>query len=369
MKHILHIIPDDKFSEKTIDFYSSLDFIKSDYITIKKEPFLYLNKNAVISLPLFSSELRKCVNNSKYDAIVFHSLGIKTMLLIVLFIKKAFVIWRTYGNDLYSLVYNQSRIHRPLTYGYFRKNEKALYFKIVFKNFLYRTLFKIGVKKINIISCHLNEEFDLLQAKYKLKAKKSFLPIGFFPVSKNFNNITNGNNLLIGQSASLWNNHLDIFPLIKSNLNCFETIICPLSYPQLSNAKYKKKVIAEANFYFNDKFKPLIEFLPEEEYNKVLCTFKAAIFYHERQAALANIIICLFLGINVFMSKTNCLYDYLLRIGLNIYAFPEEFTPENINYKINSLQLENCHNILQEHIWLTYDETYLAAKVFFEENL
>src|SRR5690242_3273525 len=116
MKKILNIIPDDKFSKGSIEFYSHVNSINTRFFTIKKKPYKYLNPE-VESFTLWKAY--KIIRKSQFDAIIFNGLGIKTTFLLLILNTKSKIIWRTYGNDIYSLFYCHKYLLKPITYKYF----------------------------------------------------------------------------------------------------------------------------------------------------------------------------------------------------------------------------------------------------------
>ena len=85
-----------------------------------------------------------------------------------------------------------------------------------------------------------------------------------------FNSISTislGDSILIGNSATFSNNHLDVFDIIK---NTTSKIVVPLSYGAYDYQDYKKRIIFEGNKIFKDNFLPIESFLTIKKYNKLL---------------------------------------------------------------------------------------------------
>ena len=72
----------------------------------------------------------------------------------------------------------------------------------------------------------------------------------------------------------------------------------PLSY---GDKKHAQAVIQQGQQWFGDKFKPLTEFMPFDEYLTLLGTIDIAIFNHKRQQAMGNTITLLGLGKTVYI--------------------------------------------------------------------
>ena len=70
---------------------------------------------------------------------------------------------------------------------------------------------------------------------------------------------------------------------------------------------------------YGDKFRPLDDFLPPQEYQKILNSVDVAIFNHDRQQALGNILILLHLGKKVFVKNDITTWNFLKKKGLTVY--------------------------------------------------
>lgn len=123
--------------------------------------------------------------------------------------------------------------------------------------------------------------------------------------------------ILVGNSATVANNHLDIFGRIQhSSYNNDIHIYCPLSY---GKKEYAKEVIDTGADIFGQSFTAITDFMPYEEYLLFLSKMDIAIFDHERQQAFGIIIQLLGLGKKVFMNVNSSLYHMLTDKGITLY--------------------------------------------------
>ncbi len=162
-------------------------------------------------------------------------------------------------------------------------------------------------------------------------------------------------NILVGNSATPTNNHIEIF----SKLEFFKThninIIIPLSY---GDENYKNKIINLSKNIFKDKTTFLTEFLPYTEYLEILKNIDIAIFGHERQQATANIIQLLGFGKKVFLNKKSTLYDYFNKKDFKIFDFQnfnidklsDEALFKNQNLAKNIFSSKNLKSVLETYL-------------------
>ncbi|KOO58150.1 hypothetical protein WH43_10200 [Rheinheimera sp. KL1] len=123
--------------------------------------------------------------------------------------------------------------------------------------------------------------------------------------------------VLVGNSATATNNHLEIFNRIqRSTHNDNIHIYCPLSY---GDKEYTKKITEEGERVFGYSFTPITSFMHYEEYLRFLNKVDIAIFDHERQQAFGVIIQLLGFGKKVFMNVNSSLYHVLSNMGITLY--------------------------------------------------
>jgi hypothetical protein len=122
---------------------------------------------------------------------------------------------------------------------------------------------------------------------------------------------TNQKRILVGNSATPTNRHIEIFnKLIKfKNID----VLTLLSYGDIS---YKKEIIQEGEKAFSNNFHPIIYMMGYEEYLSFLNSIDIAIFNHNRQQAVSNIILLLSMGKTIYLSKDNNAYIMLQKLGI-----------------------------------------------------
>lgn len=133
-----------------------------------------------------------------------------------------------------------------------------------------------------------------------------------------------GSNILVGNSATMTNNHLEAFEMIRA-VGCLPgEVLVPLSY---GNADYQQSVQAAGREMLGDAFRPLVDFMAIDDYIAVLSTCSSVIMNHLRQQALGNIVIMLYLGAKVFLDRRNPLFENLRIQGMHVFA-TDQFAAE-----------------------------------------
>ena len=138
-----------------------------------------------------------------------------------------------------------------------------------------------------------------------------------------------GNNILLGNSAAVENNHFDILlHLRRVGLPKNTRLITPLSY---STPWVKIWVNKMAKILFGHKFYPLLSFIPRSEYNKLVQSCSVFIANHHNPNAFGNVLTSLWLGARVYTSEHNVQTKFLRRLGLHVSIIETDLNKKNPN--------------------------------------
>lgn len=124
-----------------------------------------------------------------------------------------------------------------------------------------------------------------------------------------------GLNILLGNSADPSNNHIEALERLLQFKEQDIKIYAPLSYGDQNHAR---KVISQGTEWFGDKFIPMTEFMPFEQYLGFLKSLDIAIFNHQRQQAMGNTITLLGMGKTVFMRTDISQWSLLNKLGIKM---------------------------------------------------
>lgn len=127
-----------------------------------------------------------------------------------------------------------------------------------------------------------------------------------------------GTDILVGNSASITNNHVDAFAYLRNRrLPASSRVLCPLSY---GDDSYREWVIERGRAEFGKKFIPITEFLDFDDYIDIVKRCGVVIMNQMRQQAGGNIAAALYLGAKVFMDPKNLFYGYYQERGVTLFA-------------------------------------------------
>lgn len=350
---ILHLITDDKFADYAIEQFLLIDS-RSTFILIKSS----VNENVkniknidkIRQIVDDSDEFYRLFENlNAYSAVITHGLFYpwqeKILNKTPQNVKKGWVFW---GGDIYS---------RPdLKLKYLSPKSKILYYgksiKNIFKGLRPGNFFcvdKSVFQGLDYCLTDVHEDFEFVK-KYTSSDMKEIWynyysiedTIGVLKEKK-----VDGNNILIGNSGTLENNHLDVFSTLKKYKLSDRNIIIPLSYGEL----WLRNILVKAGKkVFGSSFIPLVDFLDRDTYNNYLLSCNVIIMNHFRPQAMGNLITSFWLGAKVYMSRNSLLFTYFKRHGLLVYSIEDELKKNNINALkgLDDNQISHNRKILNE---------------------
>lgn len=211
--------------------------------------------------------------------------------------------------------------------------------------------------KINLVVPVMPGDYQLMKQKYDLKAPMYHLNYVNPVLDLSQPKLNTGFNILLGNSASYSNNHLEIIELLSKMDLGNRKVIIPLSY---GDKNYGKYIYNYAKRKLGDKVICLLDFVPIEEYFKILESCSIVIMNHLRQQAVGNIVPMLARGSHVYLQGDSSLYKFLKENGFVIsllgeMKFIRELTAEEksrnekqcMTFFGRSTQLQKVENLLK----------------------
>lgn len=124
-----------------------------------------------------------------------------------------------------------------------------------------------------------------------------------------------GINILVGNSAAPSNNHFEVLDKLSAHSKADIKVYVPLSY---GDQEHASKVITHGKKLFGEKFYPITEFMPFDDYYHFLSKIDIAVFNHERQQAMGNTISLLSMGTTVCMRSDVSQFHLLASLGVTV---------------------------------------------------
>jgi len=357
---ILHLFNDEKFVDGNIELMKKAG-IPSVYVILTDKTALRFVSSGEVTVLSYKNlrdsceRIKKLIKANNVTHIGFHGFDRKGKLAECLktvpgAIRPPKFIWFVFGYDLYNkwpplrkrlyepktaqLLKKKSRGLKELILRFFEKDAVfKLGMRIPFEKILpssrLRSLlesyfprsYQSGIRKMEYAAPVLPNEMKFL---HSINPRLKYLPFTYRSVLQNnfpekpFTPPMPDQPVIIGNSGDPSNNHADIFYLLKNIPFHQRKIIVPLGYG--FNSAYKEAVIRMGKNFFGEQFVPLVNFLPLDQYHRLLEQTHAAIYHHKRQQAVGNIIIMFYVGAKVFLHPDSPTYEYFKSQGLHIFS-------------------------------------------------
>lgn len=358
-RKLLHIVPDDKFIDCAIDLFDSTSVENRYVCLVDSIPYAFRYVKNITRVECIKTEEADSLwNDESVDMFCFHTLDYSKYQYLLSIPKTKKILWLSWGYDLYAQCQDCPPVlnipcFKPLTQKYVGYKSWKTYIKewlhfILHLESSIRRLYKSKqserrairlqrqvFERVDYISTVLPIECDMLRKSTGTRAQ-------YFPFQYSSRKKTqdvpqmskNADSILVGNSATMTNNHLDILSLLEQR-GITNVIQMPLSYGDKYYAEYLIQVI-ESN---KMKINVILDFIEKGEYASFLTHCKALVLGCIRQQALGNIIMMLSQGGKVFLYKDSMDYQYLKKEGFVVFTIEQDLTDENINAPLTESEI------------------------------
>ena len=328
----LHLVNDEKIINRTIDmFEEALPGENLFVVNTDSDSFKHIDPR-----PNVISRRKFAVGGygSKFPRIYLHYLNRQKINLIKkLDTEDSKIFWIIWGADIYNKLM-APRGFRLFTPGSWGDTHRPDPFERLMRRLRARRNVRFIRKFVDcIVTDTTDNDYARLIGYYPQLADKPWKDFFYYPIDvilgpELMKASVNGNGIMIGNSASTTNNHEAVIELLSRFDLGERSVTVPLSYN--GNPAYKEAVIAKGAALIGPNFKPLLDFMPLADYNRLQASTSHAFFGNLRQEAVGNILIVLYLGAKVFLFRSNPVYEWMQSKGLKAFAI-EELTQEELD--------------------------------------
>lgn len=371
MLKIAHIAPDEKFIETAVDIFETVYPCQNTFYITSSKPWTFIEDNSLYRQLNKKKWLKLLFTQRKelkdYDLVIFH--GLPCALLIPMVLLKQNYAWLGWGYDYYSRPFDSDLLAEPLvlpkTMEYTKTfiNDENRSFDVL--NHIVKSLIKmlvcsksfyqLAMRNLKVFSPVLPQEYDLVKEKYGLGKDTQYSPWNYGILERHIikniqlGEIYSANAILLGNSATATNNHLEALDIIEKT-GSSRTIILPLSYGDEKYAKLIKEYINKNPKLFS-QCQVLDNFMPLSEYNAIINSCGFVIMNHVRQQALGNIVAMMYRGSKVFLREESVLYKYFKSMSAYVYSVQElEVNPSLLHSHLDTYEVEHNRLILKS-VW------------------
>lgn len=383
---ILHLIIDEKFLAFIFDVFQEVKGVESKYVALAASQEVQFNYISRIPLwrvagpnyaesPQASGDLAWC------DVLLIHWWHDAAAYVLAKVPDSVIAVWSGWGGDYYDLLpggeaalYGQEttallqQIHpsrERAVLSSFRRIESVL--RSAFTSSKRHALAnRISlIKRFDYFSAPIPEDYQLLKAALGQHLRAEYTQLNYGSVEGTFLQGgcgVGGGDVLLGNSATATNNHLEMLDMLSSIDLGSRKIIVPLSY---GSSEYGDEIEKHGRRLLGKNFVPIRNYMPLEEYNQSISSCSIVIMNQRRQQALGNIGAMICRGAKVFLDENNVVYKFFKRRGAYVFSV-NEIAERGTESFISLSDTEKMRNIeVINEVW-SHDTVIENARVFVE---
>ena len=378
----LHLAIDQKFILSFIERQEEFSDSKNKYVLFTNQESLIKELDALEIVPMKVHSLTSVLKQfDDIKTIYFHGLTdfFQDLILQLRLWEKYTLTWVFYGGELFGsykfydtfLMTKSQGEHKKMYPEYYFKpsinpiqlRRNILNFKF-YKNKLIEESNRMeeAVKRIDYLAHFIYSDYE----KYVLPISPNIKFIDWnYAINSKDKKVSRKKRektLILGNSASIYNNHADALHFLKKNLKDGSewSVLTPLSYNDRRG--YGERISNLGKTLFGEKFQPLTVFLPKNEYEQLISSISAAVYFNLRSQAAGNIFWFIRQEIPVFLKKENSLYGFLKEIGITPLSVEEDLplflkNEHHISFELLKNNAENlAHFFSKERVGNAYQK-------------
>ena len=383
---ILHVFPDEKFFDSSSNGFDRLMGVQNLYYLYKPEKnykFKFIKNTNKVKIINDKQEYLNLFSSANIDIILFHSLRISHLEYFKYLDKKKVVVWWSWGGDIYNTIYNDVKplihwdLYKPITSEYMKEHcskpkKTRLHLKQRIKHIKHKyTLWRI-IRRVDLFIPCMSYDYKLLIKNCRY-FRADYLPLPQAKVTFKFTHHNTPSNVLIGNSLTYTNNHLDIFEKIFDyKLADNRKFIIPVSYGWGNAFNNNPEILISISKLDPDKTVWLKEYIENHKYFELFSSVSHAIFGVLRQQALANIYRCLLKGIKLYLYKDSIVANQLKEDGFIFYTIDDDLTEESLSECLSYDDALHNYNLIMNNYYgesMSYVEKKLNEIISLKDNV
>lgn len=184
-----------------------------------------------------------------------------------------------------------------------------------------RRLYRVAARRTELFSAPIPNDEDIFRARFP-SFNGDYTQLNYASTEHSFASaaVSQGADILVGNSATVENNHLDAFGLLARHDLVGRRVIVPLTYGQ---PEYRDEVLRVGHRLLGSAFHPLVEHQPLADYLDVVARCSVVIMNHRRQQGIGNIGAALQAGAHLYLNPRNPTLDFLREIGTHVRSIDE----------------------------------------------
>ena len=257
------------------------------------------------------------------DIAIIHSVGGFAAQILGRIPARTLRVWSGWGGDYYgSNAWPTSGQLGPLTSRYERRR-MSLPGRILRmrRNLKGARPFARAARVTDVFSAPIPDDLTVFRRRFR-GFQGVYSQLNYASVEDSFTAAPDvaGDDILLGNSASLTGNHFEALELLAEKGTGGRRIIAPLSYGDVAYADAVSQRGAEL---FGSDFVALRDFMPLDDYQRIVGGCSIVVMGHRRQQGVGNIALAMWSGARVFLDQRSPLAAFLQRQGAKIGTLDE----------------------------------------------
>jgi dTDP-N-acetylfucosamine:lipid II N-acetylfucosaminyltransferase len=245
------------------------------------------------------------------DIAIFHSVGAFGARALAAAPSRTLKVWSGWGGDYYgSGLSGATGLLGPQSARYYRLS-RTLPGKVQRTYRHVKSSLPLGAaaRAADVFSAPIPNDLAVFKSRFR-GFRGRYSQLNYASVEDTFASSApvTGDDILLGNSATVQNNHFEALELIAQTGTAGRRVVVPLSY---GDAAYADAVVARGSELLGSDFMPLREFMPLEDYQQVVGACSVVVMGHRRQQGIGNVAAALWSGAHVFLDERNPLSAFL----------------------------------------------------------
>lgn len=355
----LHILPDEKIINRTIETFEHVFPGENKYIIISTTgKCRYVEEDQLNVYPVIygTDAFWTAVGNVRvYSSIVVH-LMTKYAVSFINSIDHENIYWIEWGVDLFDILleprgfkmYFSEDVMYPFVYTSFKRRLAHRYLKCLLPG---KERLK-AIKKVKyFVPDSMYDEYPLLLQFYPQFKHLEYREFFYYPINQVVDEsikdeLCFGKNIIVGNSGSFTGNHLEIIDILSKIELGDRNVKFPLSYG--GSQAYRDQISKSGKEMLGDKYLDIKDYMPLSDYNKFLLDASYYIYNNYRQEAVGNILVALYFGGKVFLSDNSPLLTFYKRMGLEIFKV-SELSNDSLNTPLDRESIFKNRALIEKH--------------------
>ncbi|MCU1417973.1 MAG: hypothetical protein JWP32_2147 [Schumannella sp.] len=351
---IVHLHPDSPFLPFTMDVFETVAPGTGTYLVYARTGDLDRHpRPASATVSAIAADAAGLATASRAlagaDVVIAHSMTPFATRVVRSAPARATIVWSGWGGDYYGS--NASALAGLLgpQSEAFRRSRLSPAGRVLqpLKRRRASSALRAAARASDVFSAPIPDDFAVFSRRFR-GFRGRYSQLNYASVEDTFSpgahEIT-GDDILVGNSATLTNNHVEVFEQLARIGVGGRRVVVPLSYGDPAYASYAAE---RGRQLLGSDFVPLRDFMPLAEYQRVIADCNLVVMGHRRQQGIGNVAAAMWSGAQVFLDERSPLSTFLRERGAHAGTLAGLSTSGLPAGRITGAELAANRRVLQE---------------------